>query len=324
MAKRSKPSIRPGVKKKVAEALTILKTFEMPREQTNERSALTLLALLDLKPKMPWAKSSNPLMGITPMMDYFFEHYGKKYAPNSRETVRRYTIHQFEQAGIVVKNPDKPRAINSPDNVYQIESSTLELLRTFGSPDWARNLAAYFQTRETLKDRYAAERTLRNVPVVLRDGRRIELSPGGHNLLIKSIIENFCAYYTPGADILYVGDAGAKFSIIAKDQLADLGVTVDEHGKFPDVIVYHKAREWLVLIEAVTSHGPVNPKRHRELKELFMHSKVGLVFVTAFLDRKTLMKYLGEIAWETEVWVSEAPTHLIHFNGVRFLGPYGT
>jgi BsuBI/PstI restriction endonuclease domain len=86
--------------------------------------------------------------------------------------------------------------------------------------------------------------------------------------------------------------------------------------------VYHKDAGWLVLIEAVTSHGPVSPKRHHELKELFRSATVGLVFVTAFLDRKTLTRYLADIAWETEVWVAEAPTHLIHFNGVRFLGPY--
>jgi len=32
--------------------------------------------------------------------------------------------------------------------------------------------------------------------------------------------------------------------------------------------------------------------------------------------------YLSEISWETEVWVAEAPSHLIHFYGARFLGPY--
>jgi hypothetical protein len=35
-----------------------------------------------------------------------------------------------------------------------------------------------------------------------------------------------------------------------------------------------------------------------------------------------MSRYLGEIAWETEVWVADAPSHLIHFNGERFLGPY--
>jgi type II restriction enzyme len=323
MADAARASNRANVKTKVQEAVTILKALGMPPEQANERSALTLLSLLGLQPGAAWSQASNPMMGITPMMSFFLAQYRKKYAPNSRETVRRFTIHQFEQAGIVVKNPDKPRAINSPDNVYQIERTTLELLKTFGTDDWKKNLSAYLQTTETLKTKYAAERILHNIPVVLGDGRKIELSPGGQNVLIKEIIETFCPHFTPGADLLYVGDAGDKFSLWERKPLERLGVAIDEHGKMPDVVVYYKIRKWLVLIEAVTSHGPVSPKRHHELKNLFKKAKAGLVFVTAFRDRKTLNRYLNDIAWETEVWVAESPTHLIHFNGDRFLGPYG-
>lgn len=94
------------------------------------------------------------------------------------------------------------------------------------------------------------------------------------------------------------------------------------HGKMPDVVIHHTQKNWLVLVEAVTSHGPVNAKRRGELKTLFKNSKAGLVFVTAFLSRQGLVKYLPEISWETEVWVAESPSHLIHFNGERFLGPY--
>jgi len=46
------------------------------------------------------------------------------------------------------------------------------------------------------------------------------------------------------------------------------------------------------------------------------------VFVTAFLDRKAMVKHLNQISWETEVWIADAPDHLIHFNGERFLGPH--
>lgn len=63
-------------------------------------------------------------------------------------------------------------------------------------------------------------------------------------------------------------------------------------------------------------------KRHAELVTLFAGSMAGLVYVTAFPNRAVKAKYLADIAWETEVWVADAPTHLIHFNGVRFLGPY--
>lgn len=102
-----------------------------------------------------------------------------------------------------------------------------------------------------------------------------------------------------------------------------MGVEVpDEHGKIPDVVIHFGEKNWLILIEAVTSHGPINAKRKIELEELFKGSKIGLVFVTAFLDRRGMLQYLKEIAWETEIWVAESPSHLIHFNGKRFLGPY--
>lgn len=100
------------------------------------------------------------------------------------------------------------------------------------------------------------------------------------------------------------------------------GIILDEHGKIPDVIVHEPNRNWIVLIEAVTSTGSIDVKRHRELNDLFKRPGIGLIFVTAFPDRQTLSKYLPNIAWETEVWVAESPTHLIHFNGERFLGPY--
>ena len=45
----------------------------------------------------------------------------------------------------------------------------------------------------------------------------------------------------------------------------------------PDVVIYDRERDWLFLIEAVTSHGPVNAKRMRELKTLLARAKPRLV-----------------------------------------------
>jgi hypothetical protein len=176
----------------------------------------------------------------------------------------------------------------------------------------------------TLRTQYARERDLRRVPVRLLMGGSIELSPGGQSPLVKQIVEEFCGRFTPGAEVVYVGDTAKKWAYFDEGLLSGLGVIVDEHGKMPDVVVFDRARNWLVLVEAVTSHGPVNSKRQVELNHLFGRGKAGLVLVTAFPDRRTLLKYLNDIAWETDVWVAEEPTHLIHFNGERFLGPYET
>jgi hypothetical protein len=308
---------------RINESLTILKDLGLPRQQLNERSALTLLSLLGLRPDTKWKDAIDPLMGITPMMDFFSEHYGKKYAPNSRETVRRQTVHQFLQAALIITNPDKPsRPTNSPKAVYQIEPSVLKLLRGFGKPAWKANLKKYLTTVKSLKERYACEREMSRLPIKLGNGKEIKLSPGGQNILVKKIVDDFCPLFTPGGDLVYVGDTQKKWAYFDKNLLAKLGIAVEEHGKMPDVVVNHVEKNWLILIEAVTSHGPVDPKRRQELKELFSKSTAGLVFVTAFLDRHAMLKYLNDISWETEVWIADSPSHLIHFNGERFLGPY--
>ncbi len=303
----------------------IIIALGLPRAQQNERSALCLLALLNLSPGKAWAAAENPLVGITPIMDWSREHYGKEYAPNTRETFRRQTMHQFCDAGVALYNPDKPdRPVNSPKAVYQIEPAALILLRTFGTDAWHDALTDYLADRETLIARYAKERVQNRIPVEIAPGKEITLSPGEHSELIRAIVEDFAPRFAPGSVLVYAGDTGDKWGYFDAPLLAALGVDVDSHGKMPDVVLHFTERNWLLLVESVTSHGPVDGKRHAELAKLFAGSTAGLVYVTAFPNRAIMGRYLGEIAWETEVWVADAPSHLIHFNGVRFLGPYPT
>lgn len=313
----------PEQQQKIEEAFRLLSDLGLPRAQQNERSALTLLALLNLTPDKSWAQAENPLMGITPIMDWAKEHYGKAYAPNTRETFRRQTMHQFVDAGIALYNPDKPdRAVNSPKAVYQIEPAALALLRGYGTENWATVLKEYLSEKTTLTARYAREREQSRIPVQIAPDKEITLSPGDHSELIRKIIEDFAPRFAPGSVLVYAGDTGEKLGYFDAPLLTQLGVQVDTHGKMPDVVLHDVQRNWLLLVESVTSHGPVDGKRHDELTKLFADSTAGLVYVTAFPSRSVMARYLATIAWETEVWVADAPSHLIHFNGVRFLGPY--
>jgi len=310
-------------KDKIADALQVLGELGMPRAQCNDRSALCLLALLNLTKKVSWAKAENPLVGITPMIEFARDHYGKLYAPNTRETFRKQTIHQMVAAGLATYNPDNPaRPVNSPKAVYQIEPDTLTLLRTFGTAAWSKNLEEYLKSRQTLTARYAKDREMRKLPVKLATGNTIRISPGDHSKLIKAIIEEFAPRYVPDGVLIYAGDTGEKWGYFDRELLVKLGVVVDGHGKMPDVVLYYPERNWLLLVESVTSHGPVDGKRHDELARLFGKSEAGLIYVTAFPSRAMMSRYLGKIAWETEVWCADAPSHLIHFDGERFLGPY--
>lgn len=307
---------------RIDEAVRVLSDLDMPRAQRNERSALTLLAILDLTHKKAWKEASAPLMGITPIMDWARDHYDKSYKPNTRESVRRLTIHQFMQAAIVLQNPDAARPTNSPDTVYQIEPTCLALVQSFGTDEYERRLKGFKAAQPSLAAKYAKQREMNLVPVVIAPDLKIKLSAGEHSELIKQIIEQFAPRFLPGGRLVYVGDTGDKMGYFDKNLLASLGVTVDEHGKMPDAIIYYEGKNWLILAEAVTSHGPVDAKRHEELALLFKDAEPSLVFVSAFPDRRMFGKYLEAISWETEVWMADNPSHLIHFNGARFLGPY--
>ena len=308
--------------KRVNEALEVLIAIGIPREQQNERSALTLLALADIQPRTPWRSAKAPLRRITEMMDWMRDHYEIRYAPNTRETIRRQTVHQFVQHGLLIENPDKPdRPINSPNWCYQLSPEALNLLQSSCSSAFKKQLRR-FRKNPAASALNARHRDLPRESVRMPDGASIQLSAGGQNTLIRAIIEEFTPRFVQSPKVLLLGDAANKEIICDDEALTELGIVLPKRGKAPDVLIHDAKRDWLIVIEAVTSHGPVDQKRKNELTILFASARSGLVFVTTFPDRRTFTKFHAAIAWETEVWIADAPDHMIHFNGERFLGPY--
>jgi len=308
---------------KLSEAIRILQSLGFSMKQTNEVAGYTLLALLNLHPTQLWKDATSPLMGITPIIQFINDIYGVHYAPNTRETIRDEAVKHFAETGLVIRNPDDPsRPTTSGKFVYQIEPHALDLFHSFGSDKWDLKLKNYTLEKESIKKELERQRNLVRVPIKLPSGEIITLSPGGQNPLIKMIVEGFCSIFAHEGILIYIGDTENKFRYLEMDYLKNLGVIIPPAAKMPDVVVHDILHNWLILIEAVTSAGPVDGKRRKELKDLFSGFKNGLVFVTAFVDRDTMRSYLHQISWETEVWIAEYPDHLIHFNGERFLGPY--
>ena len=310
--------------KKVGCAKKILTALGLPRAQQNDRSALTLLALCDIGRRTAWKKAQKPMLRILDIMNFMRDQYGKVYAPNSRETIRRQTIHQFEQARIIDKNPDDPdRPTNSGKTVYALTDEALGVLRSYGTPDFKTKVSQFVSRFGTLQREYRSSRAKHRVPLRTPGGQLVHLSPGKHNQLQAKVIEHFGPRFAPGATLLYVGDTALKHVIYEAALLTELGIEITLHDKLPDIILYLRERDWLYLVEVVTSHGPVSPKRHREIETLLCNCRSQRIYVTAFSDFTAFRKYAGDIAWETEVWVADNPDHVIHFNGSKFLGPYG-
>ena len=158
------------------------------------------------------------------------------------------------------------------------------------------------------------------MPVII-NGEKFEFSTGKHNELQKAIIEEFAPRFAQNSIVLYVGDTKDKDLYKDNELLKKLQISMGEHEKLPDVILYQNDKKWVYFIEAVTSVGPISPKRILEINEMTKKCDLGKIFVTAFIDMKTFKKFAEDLAWETEVWLSEMPNHMIHLNGDKFVGP---
>ncbi|MFZ0889559.1 MAG: BsuBI/PstI family type II restriction endonuclease [Candidatus Binataceae bacterium] len=308
---------------RIAEAQAILKALGLPQAQRNQISALTLLALCGIGVNDPWTQARREGRTVTKgVMDFIRQEYGVRYAPNTRETVRRQVLHQFVLGGLAEYNPFEPELpTNSPRAHYAISESALGAITFFGTDQWEAGVAGFLSQRTALIEMFERRRSRRLIPVRFPDGKLVKLSPGRHNRLQKAIVEQFAPQFLEDPKLLYLGDTARKNLYIHAEALKALHFPITEHDKLPDVVMYDEKRKWIFLVEAVTSHGPMSHKRVLELEQMLPDCSTGLIYVSAFSEMGEFRRRTSEIAWDTEVWIAELPDHLIHYNGDRFLGP---
>jgi type II restriction enzyme len=312
-----------GASKLIDEATNALREFGIGRDQLNERSAMTLLALLQLKDGDSWEQATNPMLGTRAIMDWIRDQFGIAYKPNTRETIRRFTLHQFVIAGLVEENADeRDRPINSPKWNYRVTDEALTVFRDYGKSDFASLVEDYLLGHPAFATLAEERRNLPKTPVVLPSGSVLSLSPGGQSVLIKAMVEEMLPRFAPGCRVAYIDDTDHKLGVIDAGLLDDLDITMERHHKAPDVIAWDERRGWLFLMEAVSTNGPVDVTRKTELQALFSKQWDKAVLVSCFPSRRTMQKYLPLLAWETEAWCADTPDHMMHLNGSRFMGPY--
>ena len=310
-------------KKLIEKTRMLLIAVGMDQERSNERSAMTLLALAHLNESSIWADATNDMYTTRMIMDWIRDKLGQNYAANTRETIRRFTLHQFIAGGIVEENADQPdRPINSPKWNYRLNPALLPVIHAIETPDYPMRLDEFLDGIDTWKQLQDELLHMNKVPVTMPDGSAICLSAGGQNILIKTMVEEFCPRYAPGSKVLYIDDTDHTHRTEQEEMMAAIGIEMPERGKAPDLIVWSEEKEWLFLMEACSTHGPIDVTRKRELYELFNAKRNSIVFVSCFPDRTTMRRYLKDLAWETEAWCAAEPDHMIHLNGSRFMGPY--
>ena len=302
---------------KIDEARAILQSIGMPEKQQADLCCYALLAMCNVGKGTNWANATNEWTRIHDILQFTREQYNVVYAENSRETFRKQAMHQFRDAAI---SEDNGKATNSPNYRYRITDEALQLIQSYNTPAWATHLSHFTENHESLISIYASKKEVQKMPVQI-NGISYLFSTGSHNELQKAILEEFAPRFAPSCECLYVGDSTERDLYKDVEQLARLGFEITLHDKMPDVVLYRKDVDWLYFIEAVTSVGPMSPERIMNIQEMTRNVKCGKIFVTAFPDFKTFKKFSEALAWETEVWLSDMPDHMIHLNGDMFIGP---
>lgn len=301
---------------KLEDAKKILSDLQVPASQQSDLCCNALLALSDLKESDEWSSASNRWVRIHDIIAFLREYYNKEYAENSRETFRKQAMHHFRNAAFI---EDNGKATNSPNYRYRLTTEMVDLLVTFGTFEWDAQLYKFLANHESLVSQYDTKRSFTKIPVIINE-KEFVFSTGSHNLLQKAIVEEFAPRFAPHSECLYVGDTIEKDLVKNVEKLRELGFEITLHDKMPDVVLYMQDRDWLIFVEAVTSVGPMSPKRIKEINAMTSNVTSEKIYITAFLDFKTFKKFSSELAWETEVWIAEMPDHMIHFNGDKFLG----
>jgi adenine-specific DNA-methyltransferase len=161
---------------KIQEAQTVLQQLGLPKNQQNEMAALTLLILAQLSEDTPWQEADKRSLRIHDILRGIKDRYDREYAENTRETIRRQVIHQFEQAGLVVRNPDEPTlATNSPRTHYSLSKAAIRVIRTYQSKDWDQAVQTFVAERGRLFEVYQKNREQRKIPLRLADGTAVHL-----------------------------------------------------------------------------------------------------------------------------------------------------
>lgn len=316
------------VQELINSTLFILDCFGIPLDTSPrrlERMAIAFLAcgdikvIEDLKIAKDW--NSGYSLKTRDIINFVNEHFDEKISSGSYDDIRRKDLKLLTLSEVVLRSSPNS-ATNDSTRGYSLNPTYAELIRDFGSDNWWHTVSERLKNIEPLSQKLKRDRAIQKVEVILPSGGELSFSAGEHNVLQKAIIEEFLPRFGHGAEVLYVGDTSDKYLYLEKEKLEKLLFFEISHEELPDVIAYSKKKNWLYLIEAVHSSGPISEVRLLQLQKLTKKCTADIVYVTAFLTKQKFRQFITEIAWETEVWIADNLDHLVHFNGDKFLGPY--
>lgn len=308
----------------------ILIAIDLPPKLYNCQSILTILAIAQLEEKSKWNKVQEQYLRVHDMIEFINTYYPNKgetdskrgnYSENSRETIRDDTVTPMCSLALLEHNGEKSQ---SEKGGYRLTKEFAILLKSFNSDEWNENLQYFISTHVSYKEKYDQLKHIDKGMPVKFNNETFSLSRSKHNQLQVDILNEFVPRFTPGSKLLYIGDT--KKRELKRDDilLKKLHITVLDNAMLPDIILYNEELNWILFIEAYTSTGEFTIERVKKIQKYCDERPhdLEIIFVTAFATMKKCKDVFLSIAWDTEIWVAEEPTHMIHKNGDKFIGAH--
>lgn len=291
----------------------LLRDLGFPQSFISDQTALTILALIDRKPRTGLLPGHSCLADgarIHDILDFVRTDFGRKVAENTRESYRKTSLRPLLDAGWVIRHR---LSTNDPNTHYCLHGELVQLLATEPGPERDRLNVKLRLAGKTARKKGGGDG---DVIVRLSADRSFTLSPGAHNQLERAIVETLVPALLTSPSVVYLGDTAPRAGYQDRHLLRRLNLPIDVTESLPDVVVYSAADNKLLVVEAVVSSGPIDTVRLAQLRTFCQGPGllgVQVDLLTAFPSRKDLRRFIEEIAWGTSVWIAEEPWSLIHF-----------
>ena len=304
----------------IEEIKNILEKLGFPKKFVTEQTAICIKAMSDKTEReglLVGHKSLSEGTRIHDILNFARNVIGKQVAENTREAYRKTSLTLLMNYGIVVRHQ---LSTNDPNTYYRLHPDFTHLFSE-------KSIKKRNRILNQLKDQLAKykKRTVKKhhktkeVVVQINDKQTFTLSPGEHNLLEKSVVEIFVHAFLSKPQIVYLGDTAPRRGYQNRTLMRKLNLPIDTATSLPDVILFSEPEQNLVIVEVVTSSGPVNSIRLKQLQKLTLEpNKLGnrTSYITAFPSRAIFRRFVEEIAWGSSVWIENEPNNIVHFESL--------
>jgi len=310
-------SIR-GDQMTIQEIKTILEKLNFPKRYASDQTAICIKALIDKTERrglLPGHKNLSEGARIHDILNYARDVIGKSVAENTREAYRKTSLAPLMNYGLIVRHQ---LSTNDPNTYYRLHP---DFIRVFTEKNIEERDSLINQIQKQLIMAKTFKKSLqKDVRVQIGKGQSFSLSPGAHNLLEKAIAEIFSHAFLNEPQIVYLGDTAPRKGFQNRIIMRKLNLPIDTTASLPDVILFSENESHLVIIEAVTSSGPVNSIRLEQLQKFTKGPrKLGfkISYISAFPSRSVFRKFVEDIAWGSSVWIENEPNNVVHFERLK-------